>query len=78
MTSFALMDIKLKLGLRIKELRELSGMSQKDLAFDSDLDRSYIAGIENGKRNVSIANIEKIALALKTNIRTFFNSSDFS
>ena len=55
------MDIKLKIGQRIKELREKAEMSQKDLAYTADLDRSYIASIENGQRNVSIVNIEKIA-----------------
>jgi transcriptional regulator with XRE-family HTH domain len=32
-------DIKLKIGQRIKELREKAEMSQKDLAYTADLDR---------------------------------------
>lgn len=71
------MDIKLKIGQRIKELREKAGMSQKDLAYAADLDRSYIASIENGQRNVSIVNIEKIAIALKVTVKEFFKSNDF-
>ena len=39
--------------------------SQKDVAYAADLDRSYIASIENGARNVSSVNIEKIAKALQ-------------
>lgn len=71
------MDIKLKLGQRIKVLREKAEMSQKDLAYTADLDRSYIASIENGQRNVSIVNIEKIANALKITLKEFFNNNEF-
>lgn len=39
-------------------------MSQKDLAYSSDLDRSYIASVESGQRNISIVNLEKIANSL--------------
>lgn len=71
------MDIKLKIGQRIKELREKANMSQKDLAYTADLDRSYIASIENGQRNVSIVNIEKIANALNVMLKEFFNDNEF-
>lgn len=71
------MDIKLKIGHRIKELREKAEMSQKDLAYTADLDRSYIASIENGQRNVSIVNIEKIANALNVTLKEFFNDNEF-
>jgi transcriptional regulator with XRE-family HTH domain len=71
-------DVKIKIGQRIKELRELTNMSQKDLAYAADLDRSYIASIENGNRNVSIVNIEKIATALNVTIKEFFNDAEFN
>jgi transcriptional regulator with XRE-family HTH domain len=71
-------DVKLKIGQRIKELRELSNMSQKDLSYAADLDRSYIASIENGQRNVSIVNIEKIAVALNVTLKEFFNDNEFN
>ena len=71
------MDIKLKIGQRIKELREKAEMSQKDLAYTADLDRSYIASIENGQRNVSIVNIEKISNALNVTLKEFFNDNEF-
>lgn len=70
------MDVKLKIGQRIKELREKSEMSQKDLAYAADLDRSYIASIENGQRNVSIVNIEKIVCALNITLKDFFSDND--
>jgi transcriptional regulator with XRE-family HTH domain len=70
-------DVKAKIGQRIKQLREVANMSQKDLAYTADLDRSYIASVENGQRNISIVNIEKIATALGVTIKEFFNSNDF-
>lgn len=75
--NFVTVDIKLKIGQRIKELREKTEMSQKDLAYAADLDRSYIASIENGQRNVSIVNIEKIAVALNITVKEFFKSNNF-
>ena len=74
---FVKVEIKKLIGLRIKELRELKGLSQKDLAYAADLDRSYIASIENGQRNVSIVNIEKIAIALGVSLHELFNAEKF-
>ena len=71
------MEIKTKLGLRIKAIREMASLSQKDLAYSSDLDRSYIASVESGHRNVSIVNIEKIASALGVSVKEFFNDGSF-
>jgi len=71
------MEIKTKLGLRIKAIRETVSMSQKDLAYSADLDRSYIASVESGQRNVSIVNIEKIAIALGVSVKEFFNDCSF-
>lgn len=71
------MNVKEKLGQRIKQLRETSKMSQKDLAYSADLDRSYIASVENGQRNISIVNIEKIAIALGVTLKEFFKDDKF-
>jgi len=70
-------EVKRKIGQRIKELREAANMSQKDLAYSADLDRSYVASVENGQRNISIVNIEKIAAALGVSLKEFFNSINF-
>lgn len=72
------MDVKEKIGQRIKELREAQGMSQKDLSYGADLDRSYIASVENGQRNISIVNIEKVAIALGVTLKEFFNDGEFN
>ena len=70
------MDIRIKIGKQIKNIRESKGISQKDLAYEADLDRSYIASIEVGKRNVSIVNLEKIAYALNTPLYKLFKESE--
>jgi transcriptional regulator with XRE-family HTH domain len=67
-------DIRIKLGLRIRELRISKGYSQEKLAELSDLDRTYIPGIESGKRNVSIVVIEKISKAFAISISELLNN----
>ncbi|MCP9237921.1 helix-turn-helix domain-containing protein [Lewinella sp. JB7] len=52
-------------GLKIKELREALGLSQLQLSFKADLDRTYIGSLERGYRNVSLLNIHKLAEALE-------------
>lgn len=51
-------------GQKVRSVRKGLGWSQEELAYASDLDRTYIGGIERGERNVSIVNIAKIAKAL--------------
>ena len=72
------MDIKEKIGKRIKQIRELKGMSQKDLAYSAGLDRRYIARVQNGDRNISIVNIEKIANAMHITLSDFFADDKFN
>ena len=54
-----------KFGNRIRTLRKEKGLSQEELAYVSDLDRTYIGGVERGERNIALINICKIAKALK-------------
>lgn len=71
------MDIKQKIGKRIKELRALKGFSQEELAARADIDRTYVNSVENGKRNISIINIEKVAAGLEVSIQDFFKDTKF-
>ena len=57
-------NIRILFGNRVRELRQARGISQEELAFISKLHRTYISDIERGTRNVSLDNINKIALAL--------------
>ena len=65
--------IEEKVGNRIKELRNKLGISQEELGFRSGVHRTYIASLEVGKRNVSIATLEKIVDALEVSFSDFFN-----
>jgi transcriptional regulator with XRE-family HTH domain len=71
------MDIKLKVGKRIRELRKELGISQEALAYKAEVDRTYMTEVENGKRNISIQNLEKIIAALETSFTFFFTSKEF-
>jgi len=61
-------DITIRFGERVRELRTRLGISQEAFADRCGLDRTYISGIERGKRNLSLRNIEVIAKALGISI----------
>lgn len=61
-----------KVGQRIKELRRGEGISQEKLALKAGIDRTYLAGVEQGKRNPSIKSLEKIINALDISFGEFF------
>lgn len=62
---FAGNPVLVALGAAIRRARTEVGLSQEALAVDSDLDRSYMGGIERGEHNLTAMNIVKIAGALK-------------
>ncbi len=64
--------ITTKLGQRIRSLRTKTGLSQEKFALSIDMDRTYYASVENGKRNISIINIEKIASGLGITLEELF------
>lgn len=64
--------IRVQLGKRIKELRTERKLSQEKLALLADIDRTYVASVENGNRNISIVNIKKIADALSVSLAEMF------
>ena len=71
------MDIKLKIGQRIRELRKELEISQEALAYKAEVDRTYVTDVENGRRNVSIEILERLIKALDVSITDFFNSKEF-
>jgi transcriptional regulator with XRE-family HTH domain len=71
------MDIKLKIGHRIKELRKELELSQESLAYKAEVDRTYVTDIENGRRNVSVEILERLIKALDISITEFFNAKEF-
>jgi len=58
------MDIRQKVGQNLKKFRKEAGWSQEDLAFECDLHRTYISGVERGVRNPTVVVLNTIAHAL--------------
>jgi XRE family transcriptional regulator, regulator of sulfur utilization len=65
-------DIQIKIGKRIREIREDLGISQEELGYRSGLHRTYIGSVERGERNLSIESISTIAKALNMNLEELF------
>lgn len=61
-----------KFGERVRELRIKSNMSQEKFAIHIDMDRTYLASVESGKRNISLENINKIAVGLSITLEELF------
>jgi len=60
----AISPVHAAFGDALRELRAERGLSQEAVALDAGLNRGYYSGVERGVRNVSLANIAKIADAL--------------
>lgn len=60
------------LGARIKELRKNGGLSQEALSEQIDIDPKHLSRIEVGKSYPSLQTLERIAKALKVDIKDFF------
>ena len=66
------MAIEKKIGQRIKEIRTEKKLTQEQLAWEAELDRTYMNHVENGRINISIKNLEKIIDALDIDFQSFF------
>lgn len=66
------MTIQEKVGKAIIKLRKERGISQETFAYESGIDRRYMSDIENGKRNISLDILERIAAQLKMPISALF------
>mgnify|MGYP004725688515 CR=1 FL=1 len=66
-------DIAQALGQRIKELSTQRGLSQEKFALFINMDRTYFASVEAGKRNIAIRNIQKIAEGLNVSLSELFS-----
>jgi len=57
-------DWRAKFGRNVRRLRQQRNLTQEQLAFDAEIDLTYIGGIERGKRNPSLLVMARIAQAL--------------
>lgn len=66
-------DISIKIGTRVKQIRQSKGISQEELADTAYLNRSFVGLIERGKKNATVKTIEKICIALGITLQEFFS-----
>jgi transcriptional regulator with XRE-family HTH domain len=69
-------DIRERFGDAIRRRREEMGMTQEDLAERAQIHRTYVSDIERGARNVSLINIERLAIALVIPMAKLFSLID--
>ncbi|MFA6273313.1 MAG: helix-turn-helix transcriptional regulator [Candidatus Paceibacterota bacterium] len=62
------MLISKRLGINIKKIRTIKEMSQGDICRALDMDRGYMSAIENGKKNITIQQLERLAQALGVSV----------
>ena len=63
-----IMLISKRLGENIKKIRTRKGMSQGDICRALEMDRGYMSAIENGKKNITIQQLERLAQALDVSV----------
>jgi len=66
-------DLLTRLGDRIRKLRKKHGWTQVEFAERVGIDRSFLADVERGKRNISILNLELIAKGLRVSLSQLFS-----
>jgi transcriptional regulator with XRE-family HTH domain len=63
-------DARTVLAVNLVKLRNAKGWSQEALAFECGLHRTFVAHVERRVRNISLDNLEKLALALDVPIHS--------
>lgn len=66
-------DIRIAFGERLRKLRKGRGWTQDQMADILGLDRSYLADVERGKRNISILNLKVIADGFEISMSQMFS-----
>ncbi len=65
------MEAEEAFGQILRKLRQGRGLSQEELAFESELDRNYISLLELGRNSASVKTIFKLAPALGISVAEF-------
>jgi transcriptional regulator with XRE-family HTH domain len=60
----AMQDWRLTLGRNVRRVRQQKKLTQEQLAFEAEIDLTYVGGIERGRRNPSLLVMARIAKAL--------------
>ena len=67
------LSLRLVFARNVRLVRVAADMSQEALAGECDLDRTFIGSLERGERNISIDNVERVAKALRADVRDLLN-----
>jgi transcriptional regulator with XRE-family HTH domain len=65
-------DITPYVGSAFRQLRERTELSQEELAFRAGMDRTYVSGIERGRRNPSLKSMQRVAAQLGLSLDEVF------
>lgn len=65
------------IGKNIRFLRKKRGLSQIDLAVMVGVDRSYLSGIENGHKNMTIMLLQNVATVLEVALEDLLKGPSF-
>ena len=66
------MDVRQRLGMNVRRLRQERKLSQEKFALEFGVDRTYVSGIERGVRNPTILVAQRLADALDVPICELF------
>jgi transcriptional regulator with XRE-family HTH domain len=69
----AMQDWRAILGRNVRRFRQQKKLTQEELAFEAEIDLTYVGGIERGKRNPSLMVMARIADALKIPLPKLLN-----
>lgn len=72
----AMVDWRKIVGSNVRALRVAKGMTQEQLAFEADLDLTYVGGIERGKRNPSLLVMARLADALGSDLEALISQQN--
>jgi len=64
-------------GENVRKYRRLLDISQEELASRANLHRTYIGMIERAEKNITLVNMEKIAIALQVKIEDLLKNSNY-
>lgn len=69
-------DLQPALGVRLKELRRLQGLSQEDLSDRAGLHWTYLSDLERGRQTPTMDVVNRLARACRVTLADFFAPFD--
>ena len=72
------MEIRARLSLNMRRLRQSKGWSQEEFAHEAGRHRTYVSDLERGARNPTITVVDKLAVALDVKVGALLDSHEAS